>query len=411
MSSLLADRRLRRFYLAVTISALGDYALYLALGVWVKLLTGSTSLAGICFLALLVGSLFAPVAGILVDRVRRRPLMIWTYVLTAGLLFCLLAVHDRHQVWLIYVVSFLYGLSGSISGGADQALMQQLVPEHLLATANSARQSAMRGLRLITPIIGVGLLGWLGGHAVVIADAVTFLIGAACLLLVRISESAPGPSQAGSWAAEISTGFRYLARTAELRQYTLAFAVAVFVLGFFETLTLQIVTVSLHHAPTWVGLFVTLEGIGGLAGGLTAAAVARVIGDRMLAAAGLGMMAVICLIVAVPNSTVVLLGAVAGGVALPWILVGGTTMFQKNTPNELMGRVRGAADLATQAPQTLGIAIGAALVRVVFYQNLCVAIAIVIALAAIYLGTRKSVGMPALATEAGGCQAATSAAA
>ncbi len=47
------------------------------------------------FLALGIPALFAPAAGHLADRVRRRPLLIWANALTAGMVLVLLAVHSR----------------------------------------------------------------------------------------------------------------------------------------------------------------------------------------------------------------------------------------------------------------------------------------------------------------------------
>jgi MFS family permease len=397
MRALLADRRIRTFFLANAVSTLGDYALWLALGVWVKLLTGSTGLAGVTFLMLILGSLLGPVTGILVDRVKRRPLLLVTYLATAALLMCLLLVHGRGQVWIVFAVTFLYGVSSTITAGAQQALMQKIVPAEHFADANGIEQTATQGMRLITPLVGVGLLAWLGGHAVAVMDAATFVIGALLLLSVRIDEERPqraervaGETSTGAhWLADVSTGLGYVLHNAVLRQITIAMAAAMFFGGFFETLGLQIVTVGLHHAASWVGVVVTVQGIGGLAGGVTAGTVARKIGDGMLTAAALGVFTAFCLMVAAPNEAVVLAGAVLSGFALPWCIVGSMTVAQKHTPNPMMGRVMGALNLAMEGPQSLGIASGAALVDIVFYRDLCYIAAAGVAIAAVYLATRK----------------------
>jgi len=68
----------------------------------------------------------------LADKVRRRPLLIVTNLATAALVLLLLLVGDRHQVWLIYVVMFGYGVSASVLGPAQTALVQAIVPADLL---------------------------------------------------------------------------------------------------------------------------------------------------------------------------------------------------------------------------------------------------------------------------------------
>ena len=65
-----------------------------------------------------LAGLVAPLGGLVVDRVRKRPLMIGTHVALAGVMCLLLFVHDRSDVWLLYVVTALYGLGGDVFAAA-----------------------------------------------------------------------------------------------------------------------------------------------------------------------------------------------------------------------------------------------------------------------------------------------------
>src|SRR5215471_16889656 len=107
MRSLFRHRDARLFLLGQTVSMFGDRALYLALGIWVKQLTGSNAAAGMVFFLLVVPTLVAPLAGLVVDRVRRRPLMIAADVIVAGAVLALVFVHDRGDLWLIYTVTLI----------------------------------------------------------------------------------------------------------------------------------------------------------------------------------------------------------------------------------------------------------------------------------------------------------------
>ncbi|HZC29799.1 MAG TPA: hypothetical protein VE269_08660, partial [Gaiellaceae bacterium] len=73
-------RDVRIFFAGWTVSVFGDWAMFIVLGVWAKSLTGSNAAAGLVFFALSLPSLFSPLAGLVVDRVRRRPLLVGTYL-------------------------------------------------------------------------------------------------------------------------------------------------------------------------------------------------------------------------------------------------------------------------------------------------------------------------------------------
>jgi MFS family permease len=388
--ALLSDRRVRLFYAASAVSALGDDALYLALAVWVKELTGSTSLAALDICMVAAGMMFAPVTGVLVDRVRRLPLLIWTYLASAGLVLSLLAVTGRSQVWLIIAVTFLYGVSGTVSTGALSALVQKIVPADLLAEANGIEQTLLQGMSLVTPAAGVGLLAWQGGHAVAVMDAVTFVVAVALLAFVGVPERPAETTDRKRWISDLGTGYAKVARTTVLRQLTAGYVAAFLVFGISVPLMLHVVTVGLHHRAPWLAVLTTVEGIGGAIGGLCAGRVARRAGDRRLMAGSLCALALMIAAFAVPSNGVVLAAMACFGFFIAWFFVGGTTTRQKHTPNELMGRVYGAISMAFQAAQAAGNAIGAALVLLLSYRNMAYLCAAVLALTALYLGTRHA---------------------
>ena len=98
MRRLLAHRDARLFLAGQSLSLLGDTALWLALGLWAKDLTGSSSAAGLVILAIVAPQLAAPLGGLLVDRVRRRTLLLVINPLTALALLPLLTVNDAGDV-------------------------------------------------------------------------------------------------------------------------------------------------------------------------------------------------------------------------------------------------------------------------------------------------------------------------
>jgi MFS family permease len=388
MRRLLAHRDARTYIAGQSLSVIGDSALWLAMAIWVKILTGSNSDAGLTFLAFTCGCLAAPVSGMIVDRLRRRPLLIAANLASAALVCALLLVHGRGQFWLIYVVMFGYGASNSLITSAQTALLPELVPGELLGDANSALQVASQGLRVITPLLGAGLLAWVGATPVILLDAGTFVVAAAAVLALRLREPRPART-AAHWRAEFSAGIRYVVRTPALRRPTVAVLIAVSVFGFFETVPFAVIAQGLHRTPEFLGVLVSLQGVGALAGATLAAPVMRRSSERALIAGGLAMCAVASLLLITASLPLVLLAGAALGVCLVWINVGAVTLIQRRTPGALLGRVDAALQFAVTAPQAASIALGAALIAVVNYRILLLAMAAVIAFSAGYLASGR----------------------
>ncbi|RAG85595.1 MFS transporter [Streptacidiphilus pinicola] len=392
---------MRLYFLGTTLSTVGDYALWLAAGVWVKELTGSTAQAGLCMLALILGTLLSPVAGYVADSMRRKPLLLATNAVTGLLVLALTQVHGAGDVWLIYAVMFVNGLAVSLTDSATTALLPRLVAPEQLGAANGLTQALTQGQRLITPALGIGLLAAFGGGVVAAIDAASFAVGFLCWAFIKVDDPRPRPTEL-NWRQETTAGFGFLLRTPSLRQLTGAMVLGLFVIGMFETLSLAVTTVGLHRAPTWVGVLVTVMGVSGILSGLLAGRLLTPLGAGRLTALGLALFGVGALGMAVPMTAVVVAAALLFGFGLPCIIVGAITALQLTTPNELLGRVSGARAFAITAGQALGMAAGSALISVVFYRDIAYAAAALLTLSALYLFTRREqhpAGAPASAEE------------
>jgi MFS family permease len=384
-------RNFRIYFIGSTVDTVGDMAFWLASAIWVRELTGSTARAGLTIMFLCVGTLLSPLTGVIVDRMPRKKTLMTVNAFTALVVLSLATVHDARGVWLIYLVLFVYGLSGAITTAAFSGLKEQLMPKELFGEASGLGQAMQQGVRLFTPALGLGLLAAYGGQALAVMDAATFVVGLICWSLIRIDDPRPQrPDTPTTWRQESAAGFRYLFGTPVLRQLTIALAVAVFGMGFLETLAIAISTVGLHHSPTWVGVIVTMIGVTGLVGGLRAGAVMKRIGPGFLVGTGLSACAAAALLMAVPDEYVVLGAAGLFGLGLPFAIVGAMSAIQLFTPNELMGRVSGVDSLIVSGLQVIGISAGAALISIVYYRDLCYLVAGTLAASAVFVFTRKA---------------------
>jgi MFS family permease len=384
MRDLAKSRDARVYLIGQSFSLFGDTAMFLALGIWVKELTYSNADAGLTFLFFPLASLFSPLAGMVVDRVRRRPTLIVVNFVSAALVMLLLFVHNASGVWIIYVTMFLYAFAGNFIGSAQSAFLTVLLPPEQLGDANGFLRTVREGLRLVAPLAGAGLFVIVGGHWIAALDSATFVIAGITVLVLHVREEKPARITE-HFVAEISAGFHHVARTPILRRMVISLAVALSVVGFLETAIFAITSNELHRSPSFIGVLMAAQGVGALIGGPLSAPTMRKIGERWLCGVGLIGIVVGSLLLEGGSLAFVLMGAVAFGIALPPLLVGAYTLLQLRTPSELQGRAFSAFDLIASLPQTMSIGVGAILVTVLGYRGELTIIAVVVAFAALIL--------------------------
>ncbi len=387
MRDLLRRRDVRLLLAGQSLSMYGDWMMFIALGVWARVLTGSNAEAGLVFLFLGVTGLIAPLGGVVVDRLPKRPLMIATHLTLAGVMCLLLLVHTRAELWLLYTVTLLYGLGGDIFGAARSSMLKAMLHDDQLGEANGILQSVREGLRIVAPVSGAGLFAAFGGHVVAIVDAATFLGSGATLIALPFAEPEVAPRER-HFFREASAGVAHIARTKVLRELTIGLCTALAVIGFCETLVFAIVINGLHRSAPFVGVVDTFQGVGAIAGGLTAAALMRRIGDVRVAGLGLVLFGLACFGFLVPSLGAVLPAAGVFGVGVALLVVAASTAYQRRSPQVMQGRVNAASNMLFSLPQTASIGLGAVLITLIDFRIEIVIMALVTLVAAAYLGTR-----------------------
>ena len=390
MRTLLRIRDARIFLAGWTVSQFGDWALIIVLAVWAKALTDSNASAGLVFFAFAAPSIFSPLAGVAVDRVRRRPLLVAVYSVEAVAVLALLFVHDRGDVWMLYALAAFIGGFGTLAASARSALMTVTIPRELLGDGNAIFQSVREGLRLIAPLVGAGIYAAWGGGVVAIVDSVSFVFVVAALLLMKTPEPRFDRVE-HNFIAEALAGARHIVHTIPLRQIVLSTGAALFVVGFSETIIFAVIDEGLHRPPSFLGVLSSLQGIGAIAGGLTAARGLRTIGDVRVAGLGMAAFAIGELSFVTSNLSLIAVGIAVAGFGVSWLIVGLMTAIQVRTPLRLQGRVSSAADVLISTPQTISIAVGAVLIALVDYRLLVVVEGVAVALCGLYLLTRPPV--------------------
>ncbi|TDC49227.1 MFS transporter [Micromonospora sp. KC207] len=393
MRTVLGRPDFRLLFGALLTSMAAESILLLALAIWVKDLTGSDGLAGATIFAIIAPMVLAPLIGWAVDRHPRRPFFVAANLTTAALLTPLFTVSEAGDVWVIYVVAGLYGLSYLTLSAALAGLIRHMVPVELLADANGALQTVRQGLRLVGPLAGAALYAAVGGWLLTGLAMVGFITAAAVVALLRTPEAAPGGG-GSRWTAELGAGLRHLASEPALRRALLGYGLGSLVMGFTESLIFAYVDQGLRRDAAFVGVLVTVQGLGGLVGGLFSAALVRRAGEVGALATGVTLFGPAALALAYPSVWLGFAALLLAGLSLPLITVGLNTLIQRRTPAGLLGRVVAASEALVSGPQAISIGAGALLVGVFDYRLLFVLVGVVTTAAGAFLWRGRQLSAP-----------------
>jgi MFS family permease len=388
------DRRNARLYLAgLATSLLGDSAMSLVAGIWVKSLTGSSSAAGLVSACVYLPSLFGPAGGVIADRVHRQRLLIRLNIASAVVLLALLAVRSAADVWIIFVVMTWYGIVLMVSDPAESALFAEMLPLEIRQRVNGWQLGLQETGRLVAPLAGAGLFALAGGGVVAVADAATFAVAAfmTAQLRLRPREPGPGPREASHWRADLLAGFAHLKQTPVLRRVLIAGAGVMALSALVVAAQFSLVE-AVGQRPAFLGVFSACLGGGSIVASLVSSRVLRRTGEEWLAVFGMANFAAGTALRATGILVPALIGTVVLGFALPWVFLAVLNLAQRLTPLPLQGRVAAAVMLAMFGPQAPLQALGSLAIRYGSYRQLYVGTAAVALLCAAFLLRSASTG-------------------
>jgi MFS family permease len=182
--ALLQLRDFRLIFLSTALSSFGDYVALVALTIRVHDLTQS----GFAVSALLISGLlplvvFAPLAGLLVDRVETSRLLWVTALAQAGIAA---ALAFTESIPLVLLLSFLLGTGFAVVQPALFAVVPRAVGEDRTTPANASLEVARWGGASIGPLAGGAMAAAAGTELALLADAATFLIVAVAMAAMRL---------------------------------------------------------------------------------------------------------------------------------------------------------------------------------------------------------------------------------
>lgn len=225
--------------------------------------------------------LFGLFAGVWVDRLRRRPLLIAADIGRAALLLIVpLAWYvGALRIELLFVVAFLVGVLTVVFDVAYLSYLPSLVARDDIIDANSKLQASVSTAQVVGPGLAGVLVGWITAPWAILVQSFTFLASALFIGRIRAPEPAPHPAaRADAVRASIAEGVRVVWNHRLLRPMVLSASGSSFFGYVFLAVYVLYMVRDLGFSPGAVGLVLGLGGVGALIGALLAAPLAQRIG-------------------------------------------------------------------------------------------------------------------------------------
>ena len=243
-----------------------------AITIWAWEMTGqATPLSFILAVTQIPRLLISPFAGIWVDRLNRKYLMLLGDTVAGFSTVALLALFltGHLQIWHLYVSGAVNGLFGYIQGLAHSASISLIVAEQHYARASAFESLQLSGSYVVAPAIAGAMYAVTGLSGILTIDLVTFGIAIATLITVTIPQPTTAPQTTESVWQQLTFGLHYLWRRPSLRVLLSFFLISNFIDSASFTLLPAMVLARLGNHSTILGTLFSFFGIGGLLGGLT----------------------------------------------------------------------------------------------------------------------------------------------
>lgn len=360
-----------RLWTSMTITSFGAQITNLALPLTAAVLLHATPLEMGILVALetLPFALVSLHAGVLLDRVRKLPIVILTDVGRGVALLALpvAAYVGSLSIEILYAVGFLCGVQNVIGGAAYQVLLAQMAGRRRLVEANAKISLGETSAALVGPGLAGGLIQYLTAPFAIVFDAVTFFVSALLLRHVRAANDVPHAGPRQSVGAEIAEGL------ALVRDNRTLLALA-WLAGLWQLLHHMQLAVLILFATRELGLPAGAIGITYAFGGL-GCVLAAALAQRLAARLGVGASIVYGLLFTAIAWQA--FGFIGGGAVVATAALGaamftfdfGSVLFGINylalrqaiTPDRLLGRMTATMRFLTVAMAPLGSFAGGAL--------------------------------------------------
>ncbi len=361
-----------KLWTAETISVFGSQFTALALPLVAVLLLDASAFAvsALFVVEFLPFILFAIPAGVWVDRLRRKPILVIGDLGRALLLgtIPLAYVFDALTLGHLYVVAFLVGICTVFFDVAYQSYLPSLVERDQLVEGNSKLEISRSTSQLAGPGTAGGLIGIFGAPFAMFLDAISFAVSALFLFGIRRQETLPerdADAPRPSMLADAREGLSFVIRNRYLRAISICTGSSNFFWSMGGALLVVYAVRELEMSPAWLGIAFSIGNVGALVAAVTTSRISgRLgVGPTILTMAMVFSGAMVLVPLATPETAVALLAASAaiGGFGSVAYNITQLSFRQAICPERMQGRMNAVIRFLVWGTLPLGALLGGAL--------------------------------------------------
>ena len=369
--SLFRHRDFVKLWSAETISQFGTQVTLLALPIIAATTLNVTPfefglLGTIEFLPFILLSL---PAGVWVDRLRRRPILIAGDLIRAAALTSIPIAFALNglTIWQLYVVGFINGCATVFFDVAYQSYLPSLVERDQIVEGNSKLETSRSAAQITGPGIAGVLIGALTAPFAIVVDALSFVVSALFMFAIRRHEPAPEPrlneqGERASMRSEIAEGLRYVGRHPLLRSIAATTATSNLCSNIVYAILILYLVRELSFTPELLGLAFSIGSVGFLAGALLANRVAKRfgVGPTIVGSAFAFGPSALLVAIAPANLALPLVAASIffGGLGGAIYNINQVSLRQAITPERMQGRMNATMRFIVWGTMPIGIVLG-----------------------------------------------------
>ena len=267
----LRHRNFRLFFGGQSISLIGTWMTRVATAWLVYRLTKSSLLLGtVSFAGQIPTFLLAPLAGVIVDRIDRRKVLVWTQSLAMvqSLLLAWLTLSHRINIKEVLALSAMQGIINAFDMPGRQSFMIRMVEDRTdLSNAIAINSSMVNAARLLGPSLAGLVIAATNEGWCFLIDGVSYIAVIASLLMMRVAHDAP-PQQGVTMVEQLRQGWMYVAESLPIRSILLLFALISLMGWPFMVLMPIFAAQFLHGGPHTFGFLMGAVGVGSLVSAL-----------------------------------------------------------------------------------------------------------------------------------------------